>query len=312
MKKFIYLLLILIFVCISPNVVSANSPGPANQIYVGIYEKPNNCVYVDLLIKIDPSDINYVFFNSEYGKKLGLDDKSEIAQYNVDGYMSYTFHFFGAAAENKLIEDENRIGAYYAEFATHLKLGNNYDYSAYDKLKTGYPILKLVLIDSTGDIIKISNEFSIVPERAYFTGGIYYHVNSDLLEVSNYTGLLDDTFHSLGFLIMVLFAGIFRIAFSTGIETLIALPFKLKPYRKIVVVNLITQMLLTIAMALSGSNYLIGIIILEFFVYLAEFISYLFLYKQFSIMKILIYTVIANTVSLSLGLLMNYLGIFKG
>lgn len=313
MKKHIYLLLfILIFTSLTPMVVSANAPGPAKKINVGIYEKPSNCVYVDLFIKINPADKNYVAFNSEYGENLDLDEKSEIAQYNVDGYMSYTFHFFGAVSENTLIKGKSSLDSYYSEFASYSYEDGSIDFTAFEKLQKGYPVVKLALIDSTGAIIKVSDKVSIIPERGFFTGYIYYHVATNSLEVSNYTGLLNDVFYSFKILIMFLFAGILRIAFSTGIETLIALPFKLKPYRKIVIVNLITQIILTIAMTLSGFNYLITLIALEAIVYVAEFISYTFLYKKFSKIKILLYTVAANTVSLGFGLLLNYLGVFKG
>lgn len=293
-------------------VVSANSPGRATDICVDIYEKPENCIYVDLLVKIDPADKNYAVFNSEYGEKLGLDEKSAIAQYNVDGYKSYTFHFLGAESKNELIQNENNPDIYYSEFAKDSTADGSIVNTAFNKLQTDYPILKIALIDSTGGIIKISDEFNIVPKRGFFTRHIYYHVATNSLEVSYYTGFFDDIFYSLKFTIFALFAGIFRIAFSTGIETLIAIPFKLKPYRKIVIVNLITQIILTTAMALSGFNYLITLIALEAFVYIAEFISYSFLYKQISKVRILIYTVAANTVSLGLGLLLNYLGFFKG
>lgn len=293
-------------------VVSADSPGSAREINVYIFEKPENCIYVDLLVKINPTDKNYVAFNSEYGEKLGLDEKSEIAQYNTEGYMSYTFHFLGAASENILIKDESIVDAYYSKFAKHSVVDGSIDFDAFDRLQTDYPVLKLALIDSTGRIIKVSDKVSIAPRRGYIRGPIHYHIATNSVIASQYTRLLDGIFYSLKFIIFALFAGIIRIAFSTGIETLIAIPFKLKPYRKIVIVNLITQIILTTDMALSGFNYLITLIALEAFVYITEFISYSFLYKQISKVRILIYTVVANTVSLGLGLLLNYLGVFKG
>jgi hypothetical protein len=293
-------------------VVSANSPAPADNIHVVIYEKPDNCVYVDLLIKINPSDKNYVVFNSEYGEKLDLGEKSAIAQYNVDGFMSYTFHFLGAMSENTLVKEEGSPDSYYSEFAGYRDPDGSLEFNAFDRLQADYPILKLALIDSMGTIIKVSDKVSIATRRGYLSGPIYYHIAANSVEVNIIPGFLDNILYLLKFLIMILFAGIFRFAFSTVIETLIAIPFKLKPYRKIVIVNLITQTILTIAMALSGYSYLVTLIAIEAFVYVAEFISYSILYKQFSKIRILFYTVVANTVSLGLGLLLNYLGVFKG
>jgi hypothetical protein len=309
MKKTVYLVFILALgvLFLLPFKTSANSPGPGTKVEVTIEQIPESCVYADLLVRIDSSHVIYTTNNIEYGKRLGLDEHAEIVTFDEDGFTSYTFHFRGAVSDN-LLSHETGEG-YIARFAYDTEERYDSMYSALNTLERISPVLKLALFDAEGQILEISDEFCIVPDQGYFLGYVNYSPADDSIHVSVYRNVLIDM---MDFLLFVLIAGFLRILFSVAAETLIAVPFKLKPYRRIVVTNLITQIILTIAFAMSGFHYLITLIAVEAFVYIAEFIVYMILYKDVSRLKILMYTITANTVTLGFGLLLNALGIFKG
>ena len=92
------------------------------------------------------------------------------------------------------------------------------------------------------------------------------------------------------------------MALSVGIETLIAIPFKLRPLWKVSLVNLLTQIILIVFMRCSDIPYLTALIIGEAYVYISEFVAYSYLYK-IPKWKLAVYTVVANTFTLALGII---------
>lgn len=309
-KKTVFLLLVLSILFLLPFETSANSPKPGTKVEIAIDQIPEGSVFADLLVKIDPSNEKYVAFNSEYGSSLGLDEHSEIATYNENGFTSYTFHFSGAVSEN-LLKYVTGAG-HVAKFAYYTEDSNDSFFSTLNELERYSPILKLALLDEEGEILEISDEFNIVPDKGYFLGYIQYSPANDSITVSVHTNTFSHIFDGIGFILALLIAGFMRITFSIIAETLIAIPFRLKPYYRIIITNLVTQIILTLAFALSGFNYLIILIIIEVLVYIAEFIVYTILFKEVSKLKLLVYTIVANTVTLGFGLLLNELGIFRG
>ena len=77
-------------------------------------------------------------------------------------------------------------------------------------------------------------------------------------------------------------------------------------------VNLTTQLLLILFLSLSGLPYMTAVLVGEIAVYAAEFIAYLFLYRDVSRWRVLGYTALANTATLAMGLLFNQLGWLLG
>jgi hypothetical protein len=83
-------------------------PRDRSRLDINYYNAPEGTAYVDILGKIDSSDENYTEFNSnavpqnliirsaDYalsdGEPLDIDENSEIAKYNEDGYMSLSIH----------------------------------------------------------------------------------------------------------------------------------------------------------------------------------------------------------------------------
>jgi hypothetical protein len=103
-----------------------------------------------------------------------------------------------------------------------------------------------------------------------------------------------------------------RIAVSITTETLLALSFEIKPIRKIIAVNALTQIGLISFIRFSGIPYTTALIIGEVFVYLFEFGVYCLIFKNVSKLKLALYTVTANTVSLAVGLLLNTFRVLEG
>lgn len=307
-KKAAFLLLAFSILFLLSSKTNANSPPPGNEVEIAIDQIPEGCVYADLLVKIRPSHEKYAAFNVEYGSKLGIGEQSEIAKYREDGFTSYTFHFSGAVSDN-LIKYESDYGRYIAKFAYYTEDNSGSGYNALEELRSNSPVLRIALLNADGEILDLSDEFSINPQRVFFTGSVYYSPVNDTIRVSTYQNRLGDILY---FIVAILIAGFLRINFSILIETLIAIPFKLKPYYKIIITNFITQTLLTIAFALSGFDYLFTLIVIEVLVYVVEFFAYTLMFKKVSKRRILLYTIIANTVTLGFGLLLNQLGIFRG
>jgi len=304
-KKYLFTIILLIICILPASTVIANGPPPPNSLSVHISKYSSECSYADILIKLSDNDSNYVAFNSNYGEDLDISPSSEIVQYNEDGFMSYTFHFNGAISESKMNED----GFINRNITDEHTSKNIFAYSdsgpAYNDFISDHYQLKIVLLDINGSILQTSNEVSVKAGiTSYFVGRIIYDAEQNIAKAEMRTNML-----AIMFWLPLLIA--FRIFVSTGLEILAAIPFKIKPKRKIFVVNLITQFILTIVI-LAGliKPYWLAVLIMEVFVYSSEYFAYTKLFKDISNKKLLIYTVVANTTSLLIGLLLNMLGIF--
>ena len=94
---------------------------------------------------------------------------------------------------------------------------------------------------------------------------------------------------------------------SIGIECLLALLFRFKGKKilTVLVVNLCTQVVMRALQMFLPLNYWVEVAILETLVYTAEFFLYKKYLKGVSTGKLLIYTILANTLSLFCGLRLN-------
>ena len=292
-KKILFsLIVIFLFCAISAPSVYANSPPPPSSLEIVIENYSEAAVYCDLLIKIEKNDPDYAVFNSHYGEKLGIQRDSEIAQYNEDGFVSYTFHFRGASSHNEIKIYENDWGPYaYGPYFAD----TDDSYVQFENFISEYTVFKIALLDIDGNIIQISNEVKIKPNVvSSFRGYIKYDAESNVATPGIYT----NSYLVFGLIIM----GSLRIWSSIGLELLVAIPFKIKPKRKILVVNLATQFILTVVV-LTGmiKPYWLAVLIMEAVVYAAEYFAYTKLFKDISKKTLLIYTIVANTVSLLIG-----------
>jgi len=293
LKKTLLFLFSTLLIFVAAMTVSANSAPPPlpNYFYCTVLNAPDNAVYFDILIEITPQDATY----KETESNIKSVD-SAIASYNENGYMSLTFHYKNLEyADNKILSPSFEI--------------KDSDLSI-DQIS---PTIKAVILDENGNILQISEAISTAPET---TDAYAYQLTYDAAgniatlqffqsdESSSSSLNLLKLLYPNQLLIFLLFV-IIRLALSVGIETLIAIPFKMRPLWKVPVVNSVTQLILIVFVLCSGISYITALIIGEIFVYIAEFVAYIYLYKSIPKWKIAIYTVVANTVTLAMGLLMN-------
>ena len=90
-------------------------------------------------------------------------------------------------------------------------------------------------------------------------------------------------------------------AFAVLIEWIIALLFKIKPWRYVIIANLISNVSMNILIGLSLKyfifNYFLVVLVLEILVIVAEFSFYKHKYKDIGKAKLIIFTLVANIIS---------------
>jgi len=251
-----------------------------------------------MLIKIDPDCFEYIDFDSSNGIKYGIPSYSPIAMYNEDGFMSFTFHYQGSIS-NMILETRGSASErlyYYADF-TYDKINSD----QFRNVRDNYHIIKIALLDRDGNVLSISDEFDVNPKSPnVFLGAVKYNAEKNLIE----TDYLISAWSVL-FYIFFMVSVVIRIAVSITVEAVIAIPFKIMPIWKIVLTNLATQIILVLFMTFCRLPYIQNLIIIETFVYFSEFAVFSIIFKNTSKIKLALYTFVANTASLTIGLLLN-------
>jgi len=248
----------------------------------------NNVMFVDLLIQISEQSIEYTPFNKDNGQRFQIGEHSQIVSYNTDGFQSFTFHFSESASDFHINKTAGSV-----------RFGHEND--QFQTLLDKYHIIKIALLDSDGNIVKISDSVDINPKKpGFFMGDITYDAASGSVDAPYYNSPFAFLFY--------IFTGIsvlIRMSISSSVETLIAIPFKLRPVRRVFAVNIITQPFLVIFMSLCTLPYVWSLLIAEAAVYFAEFNILGYLYKGISTRRLALFVTIANTISLIVGLVVN-------
>lgn len=275
-----------------PLAVSADSPPPPNFFYINITNADASVSYADILIKIDRSDKNYTELNSYNAGKYDFGSSAPIVAYDQDGYRSISFHLKNVQTDHS----PTREGP---SFSSLFEFQNGYK-----PISTVTDSIKIALLDEDGNILKVSDAVSVMPGGNTYPNQVEYDAtgNKPIVNfVPYYRGSAANTYFSPMYFLLFLIS----MVISTAIETVIALPFKIRPLWKIIVVNIVTQILLFLFITLSGLPYLTAVIIGEIFVYISEFAAYLLLYKKISRPRLALYTFTANSASLIAGLVLE-------
>ena len=287
MKKFVFGIVIAMTLIAFAMPVYANSPAPADHLRISIINKPENIVFVDLLIKIDSNDENYVSLNKQNLELNEFTNDAEILTFNDLGFESFTFHYKNANSNIKLYTNNC------VDFCKGFE--NNAHLTQYEDLLTNYNLVKLAFLNDNGDVVFVSEELNLPKENFFkiFRGFIEYEFGTGLIYISE-----DISAYSI--LAVLIF-----IAFSAGLEVLTATVFRFKENQIgiVAVVNVITQIFMRLLYLILPFTYLVSTIVLETFIYLGEFLLYKKLFKNENILKLLIYTIIANTISLVFGII---------
>ena len=276
--------------------VFANAPMPADHLTVVLSNLPDDAVYVDLLVKINQDDPNFVDFQSNnYADSASK--SSEIVSYSDGSFYSFTFHYKNSKSNIKIEHYYDDL--YYVDFCNGL---NYQDYiTQYESLRNHYRDVKVALLDKDFNIIVVSKSIQLPEENNAFVfdGVIYFDFNTNSLDF--------DTRINPYFVVFGGFFSILIMLMSIGIETLASLLFGFRGRQTltILIVNICSQVIMRLLYLVLPFTYLIETIILEVCVYTTELLIYKRHFKDTRTIKLVGYTITANTLSLLLGILLD-------
>lgn len=269
--------------------VSANGPAPYPTFTVEMENYPPEACYIDLLIELSPEDADYADNRENFP-----DDSwggSQIFSYEENGYMSYTFHYRGADSNIKI--NNGRV-KFFERSEENLKR---------------FQSVSIAVLDDQGYVLQVSEPFDPDPSAlmAMNLGYAYYDYEADTVEVPNHSNV-ELSLMVLGIYILLAILG---VAVTVFVEWLIAHCFTpLLLYLKVVLLtNLVTQLTMRVLFVLLYSflwqNYWFWTLLLEVAVYTAEYFTYRKYILTAPKKTILTYVIVANTVTLLLGIAVN-------
>ena len=279
------LIVLLISVSFLPVQVFANGPAPRPELCFELQDIPSGTVYVDLAVCAPKSEIVQLAQNPPDG--LTVDCPLVCGEY--EGYVSYSFRVKGA--ESSIVPDADGF-VYFSHAGEIPEWGK----------------VRLVMADSSGNILKISQPFDISPKSlfAFSLNTFKYNADMDALHM--------DTHVSTFAVIVYILISIAGIVLTCGVEWIVGKLFDLTHLfgKLILVTNIISQILMRILFVILYGilpQYVLLMVILEVLVYAGEFAVYRLKADYISTKKWVLYVLTANTASLVLGLVLNlYLG----
>jgi len=270
------LLILLFILLLSTNVFADIGPKPSLTIYVENFESQD--YLLDLLV---PPGYGYFDMENEFNSAYPEEYKaSNLYMFNVDGWKA-------AHIRTSILE-----GSLFGEFDQESKLMvHKFSYVGVPKN------FKIIMQKPDGGLI-ISDEVNL---KQFNTEILYDCQIGEIKQLRKgfFEGIKDQffDFNSDSFF--------YRVTVTVLLESLLALIFFLKSIKTIIITNLITQILLNISLYviyfLYNSDFIKMLILLEFIILVTEFL----IYKKFikvSNRKLLLYTILANTLSFIVGL----------
>jgi hypothetical protein len=291
-KLFFVFIIVYILVFSSALPVFANAPMPADHLTVVLSNLPDDAVYVDLLVKINQDDPNFVDFQSN-NYSDSVSKSSEIVSYSDGSFYSFTFHYKNSKSNIKIEHYYDDL--YYVDFC------NGYYLTQYESLRNHYRDVKVALLDKDFSIIVVSESIQLPKENNAFVfdGEIYSDFNTNSLDF--------DTRINPYFVVFGGFFSILIMMVSIGNEVGASLLFGFRGRQTltVLIVNICSQVIMRLLYLVLPFTYLIETIVLEVCVYTAEFFIYKKYFKGTSVIKLVGYTLSANTLSLLLGIFLD-------
>ena len=290
----------------------ANSPAAASYLMISPENVSEDAVYLELLIPMSQDDPYYCSFNQTAADETGLTEDAPIVQYlDGEGYISYSFHMINAVSRMKMQKDSDGNGvAYPLSFGSGAYAGGE---THLQYIQRNFGTIKAALVDHAGNVLAVSDAASVKPGRhAYLTGAIDYDCATGRLSPDIYKGAW---MGSLVLLVILLLLGMFYLAvravFNGVMETLVALVFRVRPWRTVFLVNFISNFIFNLLLFIGTSvlqiPYLIFVAAGEAGVVYAEYLVYRRRLVSCGQRRILIFTITANLTSFLLGTGLNYL-----
>ena len=154
MRKWYLPLVSLLILLQMPLVCYAWVPSPNFFCVVDGANIPENAVYVDLLIPISEDDETYTPYHQENGQLYNIPKDSQIVQYAVDGYRSYTFHRQDARSEMQLTP-LNSWGTVYVKFFFDQSDDYQKPFDLYYAFCRQYKTARMAYLDENGGVITV-------------------------------------------------------------------------------------------------------------------------------------------------------------
>jgi len=282
MKKIVAIFLLLCMMsCLLPLQAYANSPAPMPELCFALENLPEGTMYVDLAVSAPQKQIT----DLAQQPPTGLSEDCPLVRGEYDGYVSYTFRVRDSIS-NIVPDEQNRVS--FAHEDEIPKWGK----------------VRLVMADTQGQILKISQPFDIEPKGIFENSLNHfdYDAGSDSMQMHTHTS-------SLAWLFYILIS-FFGIVLTCGVEWLVGILFLISAAYgdTIIKTNACTQIVMRILFLILYSlihQYVLVMVLLEVLVYIAEFVIYRKYLYSISRTKCLWYVITANTASLLLGLLLN-------
>lgn len=288
MKKLTAVLVVFLTLLLMAQPVSANSP-PPDDTYIFYFESlPPGTVYVDLLIKLPTDDSKYTPLE-EKNLPEGIAETAPIVTYCQEDFRSYSLHYEGAISAIR-VSEESTV-SFFAR--------NTYGQME-DVMERGQ--VKLAMIDEVGNILQVSRSIALDSNSIFKSviHEVHYNAETDWgqvrTEVSQFAVVVFVIFSLVG------------MAFTCVLEWGAAWPFGLdKKYSKLIfLTNVVSQAVMrlldAVIQGLVRFDYIYMVLLLEILVYVGEFLFYRKKMMDVSWKRCLLYTVIANSLSLILGL----------
>jgi len=289
-------LLLLLWLTALP--VSANAPATAATLDIAVENAPAEAVFADLLLPFGLGDSHYTEADPLLAEKLAIPADSEWVTLEQDGYRSVTFHYEGADAQPALTAREHTS----CKYASFFDLSSNHSYGELHEFWKGYDTFRVALLDKDGRLLQISEPFSGAVGNYSFVLELHYDAATNTAALDIYDGA-DSHYMLLAILIAV------SVLVSVVTELLILLLFRpnSKEILTVLTVNVITQLLIRVLFATVPLSYWTLVFILEVAVYLVEWVVYCKRLRDRSWKQWLLFSVLANTASLLIGLGFNAL-----
>lgn len=275
----------------------ANAPDFPDAFSIYLEELPENAAFVDMLVELPTTDPHYSPLEEQNIPDTFTENAEILTYCDTDGYRSYSFHYQDALStiapkDGCVLFFENGRAVYDARTYDH-----SLDISARGSIK-------LALVDKFGTIVHVSKVLPVKNGNFFLqdTHSYYYNVSTGEWTIDTFQGSFS-----------LLFEWFLRIPCMVGLnillELLIAVFFGICGHSGcIALTNLTTQLLmrfLYFILKIFVPVYWILTFILEFLVYLSEYLTYRKFMHDIPNRKRLAYTVTANTVTLVIGILLN-------
>ncbi len=275
-KKIIIVIILLVISMFFPKTVFADR-GPKPSIDIKIENLETTNYIIDLFVYDENGD-NYNS-KADYNGGDGLEEKyiKKLHSMNLDGWISESTRW--------------EKYALFAECAGNIYHEHTFSYFG---TPTRY---KIIIINNETDELKVSEEiirkeFNSSIKVDYETMSYSNDRKSDNNNEINYIENDSNIWKTLAI-------GIIDIIITIVIELLIALLLNTGNYKIIVLTNFITNLLLQLLLLLLVNDYKLAFIIGEILVIISELIMYLLTFKKCSKLKIAIYCISANIVTIA-------------